>query len=43
MKGLGDMDCQGRSEGEGRGAGRGEDGVRRGGMRVRGKGRDEGG
>ena len=42
MKGLAGMDCQGRSEGEG-GAGRGEDGVRRGGMRGRGKGRDEGG
>ena len=43
MKGLDDMHRQGRSEGKGRGAGRGEDGVRRGGMRVRGKGRDEGG
>ena len=43
MNRLEDMHCQGRSEGKGSRAGKGEDGVRRGGMRVRGKGRDEGG
>ena len=43
MKGLEDMHYQGRSEGKGSRAGKGEDGVKRGGMRVRGKGRDEGG
>jgi len=42
MKKLEDMHCQGRSEGKGREAGKGEDRVRRRGMRVRGQGRDEG-
>ena len=43
MKGLEDMHYQGRSEGKGSRAGKGENGVRMGGMRVRGKGTDEGG
>ena len=43
MNRLEDMHCQGRSEGKGSRAGKGEDGVRMGGMRVKGKGTDEGG
>ena len=43
MNRLEDMHCQGRSEGKGSRAGKGEDGVRMGGMRVRRKGTDEGG